>query len=166
MFGCSITGHHAEYKSAGIYSTGSLYAANTIISGNITSMGGGIYCASGEATITYMTIAGNKAKAGGVYVDDTAVVTVMNSIVSVNYHQSSSVSQSPGRTVGGSSQRPDRRQSPFCRYAQLLCRGIRGTLFKGTRRLPATEDSPGVDAGDNSLLVAPDGFSLDQAIIS
>ena len=185
--GNSVSGH---FSGGGIYNAGILTLANTIVSGNSVSgggRGGGIYN-SGTLTMTNTTVSGNSADGadsggGGIYSSGT--LTLTNTTVSNNSVSNTSSGAGAGLVCGGAANLL-RNTIVAGNFDETggVADDVRGTLdpssshnfigaADGDPKLTAVtdademvvyyipqDDSPLVDAGNNSLALDPEGFPL------
>ncbi len=170
--GSTLSGNSAAKNGGGVFDWSStLTISGSTLAGNLAeSDGGGVYNWSSTATVACSTISGNAAvsRGGGIHSDSYSTLTATNSIVALNEASlNADISGAPGSGSGfnligvdpsfvrnpsdggdgwgDDPDTPDVDESDNDDYGDLHLR----------------VDSPGVDAGDNSLLPA-DEFDLDN----
>ncbi len=163
----TIRGNSASTGNGGGVFTGltdTVTISNSVIAGNVAVSAGGLFTNSGQVNVANSTIAGNLASSegGGIYNNQTATLTITNSIVSFNVDASggqifSCTSIQGGHNLIGAD--PRFVQSPGSGIDEVW-----GTAddVQGDYRL--TELSPAVDAGTNLYLdeIDCDGTGPDQ----
>ncbi len=149
---CTISGNTAFAAGGGVQNYyGSLLLDNDTITGNTAGNGGGVYIFGGSATLVNNTIVANTApyrgrqfiSVGGLFVVGLASLKVDNTIVFGNGEDFGSSTETPMPTLS---------HDMIVANPTLAPLGFYGGL---TETMPLLPGSAAIDAGDDSLTLAP-----------